>query len=309
MAYADIVDRVGAAGEIPKQIGEIIVGDVRTRSTVMRLGNLVPTSTKDSRVPVLSEAPDAFFVSGDVGLKGVTKAEFSNEPLVAEEIAAIVVIPDSVIADSEYDLWAVMRPTIVRAFSRRIDRSALFGEGAPASWGSSLYAHALAAGNYVAPTADPVADMLGAAEVVSNAEANPTAAAVRSGWQFKASATRSDAFTGSPVGATQAMPLMVAGMPIATDPVYWDPTAAEVIVADWSNVLVGIRQDIRFELFNTGVLQDETGAIVTNLLQQDSTAARVTMRIGFRFVKPVNAAGAPTTAAAIVLPAGHAYAS
>lgn len=122
---------------------------------------------------------------------------------------------------------------------------------------------AIAAGNIVTPSADPVVDLLAAAQNVAEAEANRTAAAVAIGWQYRAASIRSNAFTGSPVGTSSPFPLMVAGLGVKTDPVFWGTTAADVVVADWQNVLIRVRQDLRFDFSNSAVLQDDTGGSAT----------------------------------------------
>ncbi|HEX2299408.1 MAG TPA: phage major capsid protein [Pseudonocardiaceae bacterium] len=307
MPYNDVIDRVGAAGEIPEQIAEVIVGDVETESTALTLGRRVPTTTRDSRIPVLSTAPDAYFVTGDDGLKQTTAATFDNEPLVAEEIAVILTIPDSVIADSEFGLWDATRPLVARAFARRLDRAVIFGDGKPASWPAGMVPAAVAAGNVVQQAgdtgpSDPVVDLLGAAQLVAEAEYNPTAAAVGTGWQYRAAASRSDAFSASPVGAGQPFPLSVAGLPIKTNPVYWDATAADIVVADWRNVLIGVRQDLAFEFSNSAVITDEDGAVVHNMWQRDSTSMRAVMRIGYHLAQPAAQSGEAGVPVAVVAP-------
>jgi HK97 family phage major capsid protein len=311
MPYNSVIDRIGAAGDVPRELAEAIVGDVETRSTALSLGRQVPTTTRDSRIPILSSTPDAYFVTGDAGLKQTSAATFDSTPLIAEEIAVILMIPDAVIADSEFGLWEAIRPLVSRAFARRLDRAILFGEERPASWPAGIVPQAIAAGNYVqrqgtTGTSDPVVDLLAAAQKVAEAEYNPSAAAVAPGWQYKAASSRSDAFTGSPVGARRPFPLTVAGLPIQTDPVYWDADVAEVIVADWDNVLIGVRQDLTFEFSNSAVIQDETGAIVNNAWQRDSTSMRAVMRVGYHLARPVTQSGTAGVPVSVVVPSAPA---
>jgi HK97 family phage major capsid protein len=190
--YDQVIDRTGAAGDVPKPLAEIITGDIEQESTAIKLGKIIPTTTRDSVVPVLTEAPDAYFVSGDAGLKRTSKMTLKDKPLVAEEIAVIVPIPDNVVADSEYNLCQALWPLIARAFARRVDRAVLFGEGKPASWTSpGVVPAAIAVGNAMAATDDPYVDLLGAARMVADADYNANGVAVERGWQFSALATRS----------------------------------------------------------------------------------------------------------------------
>lgn len=288
--YNALVDRTDAAADLPREIAEQIVGAIAKESTALSLGHQVPTTTRDSRIPVLTSAPDAYWISSDTGMKQTSAAVWSNESLIAEEIATIVPIPDSVIADSEFALWDALRPLLARAMARRLDKAVLFGIEKPSTWGLSMAESAIAAGNIAATTAgpaDPVGDLLAAAELVGDDGYPPNGAVVRPGWQFKAARLRTYAFSANPIGADQPFPLSVAGLGISTDPVFWDRTAAEAIVADWSNVLIGLRSDIKVEIFNSGVISDDTGKVVMNLMQQDTSAMRATMRVGFLLANPI----------------------
>ena len=62
----------------------------------------------------------------------------------------------------------------------------------------------------------------------------------------------------------------------------WDATKAVLLGADWSNFVVGIRQDITYKVFDQGVISDTAGNVVYNLMQQDAQAMRVVMRVARR---------------------------
>jgi hypothetical protein len=67
----------------------------------------------------------------------------------------------------------------------------------------------------------------------------------------------------------------------------WDADEAELIAGDWSKCIVGMRQDISFKMFSEGVISDGSGAVVLNLMQQDSVALRVTVRVAYATSNPV----------------------
>jgi hypothetical protein len=50
--------------------------------------------------------------------------------------------------------------------------------------------------------------------------------------------------------------------------------------------LIGVRQDIQFRVFDTGVITDDTGAVIMNLLQEDKLALRCVARFGFNVAVP-----------------------
>jgi HK97 family phage major capsid protein len=62
----------------------------------------------------------------------------------------------------------------------------------------------------------------------------------------------------------------------------------EAIVGDRSKAIIGIRQDITFKLFTEGVISDDSGNVVLNLMQQDAAAMRVVARFGFAVAAPIN---------------------
>jgi hypothetical protein len=297
MAFGDYLNRTEAAAELPRQLVDELIAAVQKESVVLSLGRQVPTTTRDSRVPVVSRLPSASWITGadpDAGLKSVSDMAITNQELIAEELATIAVIPQNVVDDSGFPLWDAVRPELASAISRAYDEAVLFGVNAPTTFPPGLVQQASTAGNVV--SGDLYADdtdnpklVLQAAQLVSQMGYSPTGAAVAPGWQYRASALRTSALVANPVGATSPFPMVLGGLGIRTDPLIWIPPAAsspDAIIADWRLVLVGMRKEITLEAFNTGVISDATGKVVQNLLQQDLVAVRVTFRAGFYLAAP-----------------------
>ena len=57
---------------------------------------------------------------------------------------------------------------------------------------------------------------------------------------------------------------------------------------DWDEFVVGVRSDITMKILDQAVIQDNTGAIIYNLAQQDMTAVRLTFRVGWQVSNPIN---------------------
>ena len=79
-------------------------------------------------------------------------------------------------------------------------------------------------------------------------------------------------------------------MPVAvTSP--WDSTKGDAIVGDWSHLVIGVREDINFDLSNDGVLANPAGDIQVSAFQDDMTLVRVVFRAGCVLAKPLQADG------------------
>jgi hypothetical protein len=296
VALTDYIGRTGAAAELPRQLADDLIGAVQKQSVVLTMGHQVPTTTRDSRIPVVNTLPTATWISGadpDVGLKSVTSMNILNQQLIAEELAAIAVIPQNVVDDSEYPLWDAVRPELAKAIARAYDQAVLFGVNAPTTFPPGLVQAATTAGLVVsgdtfANATDNAQLVLEAASMVSTQGYNVNKASVSPGWQFRVAAAKTQALSNNPVGG-EMFPLLLAGMPIRVNPLWWPAPATngpDAIVADWEMVIVGMRKDITLEPFNSGVISDATGKVIQNLMQEDKTAIRATFRAGYYLATP-----------------------
>jgi hypothetical protein len=300
MAYTDFITRTQGAGELPEQLATELIGAVQKQSVVLTMAHQVPTTTRDSRIPVVDTLPVASWVgptgvdTADVGLKSVTSMQITNKVLIAEELAAICVIPQNVVDDSEYDLWAAVKPELAKAIARSYDMAVLFGTNAPSTFPPSLVSAATTAGNVVSgdvwlAATDNPALVLNAAALVSAQGYNVNACCVSPGWEFRTAAHRTNVLQNNPIGADTPFPLLLAGMQVRTRPLYWPAPVTngpDAIVADWSLVLCGLRKDITLEGFNQGVITDATGVVKQNLMQEDKMAVRATFRAGYYLATP-----------------------
>ena len=289
--FSQIMTRAGVAGDLPQQLAQDLVLSVLRESALLSLARKVPTRTLDSRIPVLDQLPEAYWVSGDSGLKGTTKATFVNKSIIASEVAAVCPIPQAVLDDSQFPIWESVKPLLARACAKKLDDAGIWGidppmleDGTTPAWSPSIVATANAAGAHTPFTDDPIDGLLNAAILVSSQGYNATGALVGNGWEFRASAARAQAVVANP--ADGPYPLSVAGMGIKTRPLVWHPANADAIVVDWENVVVGMRSDIQIQVFDSGVISDDAGKVILNLLQQDAVAARVVMRVGVRVLTP-----------------------
>lgn len=312
MAYDDIIGTAAVTDAmVPEQTTKEIIQEAPGKSVVLERGRKVPLSKRKAKQPVLATLPEAYWVDGETGLKQTTKAAWENVTITAEELAVIVPIPDALIDDSDIPLWDEIKPLLVEAIGQKVDQAALFGTDKPDSWPTALVPGAIAAGNTLAVGThnDFGADVAALAEKVSIAGVAVNGFASRPGLQWKLVGLR-DA-NGQPIytpSLAAGAPSGLYGYPLneVTNGA-WNAEAAELIAADWNKVVVGVRQDITFDLFREGVITDATGKVVFNLMQQDSKALRVVFRVGFQIAQPLaRVSGQQAFPAGVLTPAAAA---
>ena len=251
-------------------------------------------SSKTYKMPVLDMLPIAYFVDGDSGAKKTTKQAWDKKVITAEEIAVIVPIPESVLDDSDYDIWAEVRPRIEEAFGKVIDGAVLFGVNKPTSWRSDIVSTANSAGLVVTATTDLYADILGEGGVISKVEesgyfVNGHMADIS--MRAKLRSLRDD--VGQPIFKSDMQngtSYSLDGSPMNfPNNGAWDKSKALMISGDFSQLVYSIRQDITFKLFTEGVVQNTDGTIAYNLMQNDMVALRAVMRLGWEIPNPINA--------------------
>lgn len=295
MAYNKVIDRSDAAALIPEEVSREIVQGVAETSACLRLFRRLPNmSRKQQRIPVLSALPTAYFVNGDTGLKQTTEQAWENKYLNAEEIACIVPIPEAVLDDADYDIWAEVRPRIVEAFGVVIDAAILFGTNAPDSWPASILDGATSAGHVVAlgTGADIYDDIMGENGVISLVEED--------GYMVNghiAAMTMKARLRG--LRDANGQPIFVRSMQDRTryeldgEPMEFpangafDVTKALMFSGDFRQAVYAMRQEITYKVLTEAVIQDNTGAIVYNLAQQDMVALRAVMRMAWQVPNPV----------------------
>lgn len=295
--YNEAVNRAGAGALVPIEHAKEIIQEAPKDSAALSLMKRVPMSSKTKSQPVLSVLPQAYWVNGDSGMKQTTKQEWKNQVITAEELAAIVVIPDALFDDAEIPLWPEVQPYLRQALGQAIDAAAIFGSQKPASWTTpAVVPGAIAAGNVVAlgTGKDIGVDVAALAEKVALDGYSVNGFASRPGLQWSLRGVRSTdgvPIYGQLVGDNGGPGLY--GYPLnEVENGSFDTATAQLIAADWSKFVIGVRQDITYDIFKEGVISDDTGKVIVNLMQQDSKALRVVFRVGYVGANPITALNA-----------------
>jgi HK97 family phage major capsid protein len=279
-----------ASSMVPDGVSQEIIQNMPESSVIMTRTKRVPMSSQKEKQPVLASIPDAYWVN-EGGLKGTSKTGWEDVYLTAEELAVIVPIPDSVVDDSTINLWDSVKPLIAEAMGKKVDQAAIFGVDKPASWGTDILTGATAAGNNVTQGTgtDLAADVAQLGQKISESGFAVNGFASAPGFNWRLVGLRST--TGQPIytpALAQGNPSSLYGYPLnEVKNGAWASDKAVLLAADWDKFVYGVRQDITYQIFDQGVITDDTGKVVYNLMQQDAKALRVVMRVGFAVANPM----------------------
>ena len=289
MPYNSLISRTDAAAMIPEQVSQAMLATLSETSAALQLGTRVPVATNQTRFPVLSALPTAYWVSGDTGLKQTTEAAWDNKYLNIEEVATIVPIPENVLDDAGFDVWDAVRPLMESSIARAVDAAVFFGTSAPASFPDDIVTSAVAAGNVVARGTNTAAagDLHGdLSDLLATLEADGYMATGAVGnVTLRGRLRQVRATTGDQLDLPADVPDIRYALP-GLWPTGFD--AAELIVGQFENLVVGVRRDFTYKLITEGVITDNTGAIIYNLPQQDMVALRLVFRMGWEVSNPIN---------------------
>ena len=274
---------------IPDQEVTQIIQMAPEQSVMLSNARKVRLSSKQYKQPVLSTLPDAYWVNGDTGLKQTTKADWDGLTITAEELAVIVPIPDAVVQDSKINLWGEIRPLIAEAIGKKVDQAAIFNVDKPSSWPTAIVPAATAAGNYVVrgTGADLGVDVAQLGQKVAEQGSGINGFISKPGIQWELVGLRD--LNKQPIYTPLAGSTAHGLYGYALNEVMngaWDAEEAELVALDWSKQLIGIRQDVTYEIFSEGVISDADGKVLLNLMQQDTKALRVVFRVGYQVAKP-----------------------
>lgn len=271
------------SGFIPAEVSNEIIAGITRGSAVMGLAKVVPMSTPEKVVPVLSKGVGAYWV-GETEKIQADAAEWIYPKLVAKKLAVMVPISSEALNDSTIDVFAEHKDLIAEAFATAFDSAALFGTASPYGVGKSIIEKIVASGNEFTKGSvvgqeigGDVADVMGLIEADGydvNAFTGPIA--------FKNSLRKAKDDAGNAIfrDITSDAPAEVYGQPLGyVRNGAWDSTKSKLIAGNFDFCLVGVLQGIEYKIAT------EATVGTTNLFEQDMVALRATMRIGFLVVK------------------------
>lgn len=277
-------------------------------SIVMSLGTKLNVGTKETIIPISGTEPVAEFVektgtqatptagkypavavkdAPDIGYKPVSNVTLSDKRLILEKIAVIIPLSDCTMEDmaDAATFEAYVRRKGEEAIGRRFDRAVVLGENPPSTYGAGIIPSAITAENKVtvaksATAAQKLAALDEAFAMVEDngyeVDAVPAQTRFRSifrkGLNNSNVLVTADMVTGKPTYAYSGVPITKATVLNGTNYI--------AVPGAWKQVYWGVRNEFEVTTTNTGVITNEDGSQY-NLFQQDMTAIRIVLRIGY----------------------------
>ena len=271
------------SGFIPTDVAAGIVADITRGSAVMGLANVVPMTTPEKKVNILTKGAGAYWV-GEAQQIQTSANEYVQATLVAKKLGVIIPVSNEALNDTTMNVFAEHQRQIAEAFAVKFDQAALFGTDSPYGAGKSLYEKIVAAGNefelgsvagqHLGGDLSDLIAMVEADGYDINGFAGPVA--------MKNRLRKAKDDNGNAVfrDITMDAPAEIYGQPLAyVRNGAWDATKSHLIAGNFDNVWVGVLQGIEYKVATEGAV----GSI--NLFETDQVALRATMRVAFLVVR------------------------
>lgn len=280
---------------IPLDLGRQIIQEATDQSSVLSLATVQRMSSGQQDTPVLSALPTAGFVTAATPAKPATEIQWSSLRITAEEAAATLPVPTAMLDDARFNIWGEIRPRLAEAVAKCVDDAILAAIGAPTSFpaGGVIGAAAPPIQAVAATEDDPGLDIV---QAISNAMAFIEATGLEvSGFSARTSIRGALRSVRTTTGEFMLVPpsdgrslASLWGVPLAYTKIGFGPAAGpDLIAGDWTKLVVGLREDMRFDISTEGVLRNpSTGAVTVSAFQDDVAIMRVYMRLGYAIGRP-----------------------
>ena len=272
-------------GFVPTPTAAEIIKDVVKGSSVMKLANVQPMTSESKKIPVMVSGPGAYWVGETERIKTDT-AKWIFPELTAKKIGVIVPCSREKMEDTTIDVFGEIRPYIAEAFYKAIDAACLFGTNSP--FAKSILSSATEAGATIVDGTNGKLD-LDISDVMALVEADGhDVNGFVAGYNLKNSLRKLRDSNGNQLYVTGVDTQTLYSQPIEfSRNGAWDSTKARAIAADWKYAIIGIRDEITYEVLREATLHTVTleDGSPLSLAENDMVAIKATMRIGFLPVK------------------------
>lgn len=271
-------------GFVPTEVAAGIMDEVARGSSILQLSDIKQMKSDTMKFQVWADKPGAYWV-GEGERINTSKASWIFPEMQAKKIAVIIPVTREKLNDTTIDVFGELKPQIAEAFYTTIDKACLFGTDSPFT--KNVFKSATDASNVITKDAQSldldISDVMGKIE---EKNLDPNGFAGHYGLKKELRNLRDSngnqlAVIGMKENSLYDLPLTFVRNGA------FDKTKAELLCADWSKSIVGIREGIEFEILKEATLQSVTMVDdkPLSLAENDMIAIKATMRIGFLPIK------------------------
>lgn len=271
-------------GFVPTETAQEIQGLVARGSTVLRMGKTEPMKSDKKTVPVMSDGPGAYWVGEGERIK-TSKAMWIFPELEAKKLAVIIPVTKEKMEDTTLDVFEELKPVIAESFYTAIDAATLFGTNSPFT--KSVFSAATAADHIIVIGANKTLD-LDVSDTMALVEKNCDVNGFAAHYGIKNDLRKMRDNNGNAVYVPGTDTTTFYSEPIEfSRNAAWDKKKAEIIAGDWNKLLIGVKDDIEYEILKEATLQNTVDADgkPLSLAEQDMIAIKATMRIAVLPIK------------------------
>lgn len=271
-------------GFVPVEQAIGIMKEVARGSSILRLSKAESMTSETKKFTIMTEGPGAYWVGEGERIQ-TSKANWIFPIITAKKLAVIIPTTKEKLNDTTIDVFGEMKPAIAEAFYKAIDAACIFGTNSP--FAKNIFQSALEAGNIVIDGTSALdLDISDLMATIEGAGLDVNGFAAHYGVKNRLRKLRDQ-------NGNQLYVQGVGQTEFYNSPIEfvrngaWDKTKAEIIAADWSKSIVGIREGIEYEILKEATLQgtlDADGKPIS-LAEQDMIAIKATMRLGFLPIK------------------------
>ena len=271
-------------GFVPVEVAGGIMDEIARGSAVLQLSDVKPMKSDTMKFQVWADKPGAYWV-GEGERINTSKASWIFPEMQAKKIAVIIPVTREKLNDTTIDVFEELKPQRAEAFYTTFDKACLFGEGSP--FAKNVLGVATSAGNVVTRDTQSldldISDLMGEIEE-KNLDVNGFAG--HYGLKKELRSLRDANGNQLAVMGMKENSLYENPLTFVRNGAF-DKEQAELIAADWSKSIVGIREGIEFEILKEATLQSVTmgDGKPLSLAENDMIAIKATMRLAYLPIK------------------------
>ncbi len=244
-------------GFVPVEQANEIMKEIARGSSILRLSKVEPMESDTKKFPIMTEGPGAYWVGEAERIK-TSEAKWIFPEMHAKKVAVIIPVTKEKLNDTTINVFEELKPAIAEAFYKAIDAACLFGINSP--FAKNIFESAVDAENYIIDgTSTLDLDVSDTMALVEDAGLEVNGFTAHYGIKNRLRKLRDG-------NGNQLFVNGVDQKEFYNEPIEfsrngsWDKTKAEIIAADWTKSLVGIREGLDYEILKEATLQGTLGA-------------------------------------------------